>query len=94
MDQLLYVLACHPLCTEGVALSRRDRRWRVLHEWTADWGTESSTEEDPSSQEIPENQEDPWIENVSAGVEQGWEVILASRGSETDARECGYRDAF
>ena len=70
MDQLLYVLACHPLCTEGVALSRRDRRWRVLHEWTADWGTESSTEEEPSSQEIPENQEDPWIENVSAFLDR------------------------
>jgi hypothetical protein len=70
MDQLLYVLACHHLCTEGVALSRRDRRWRVLHEWTADWGTESSTEEELSSQEIPENQEDPWIENVSAFLDR------------------------
>ena len=71
MDPLLYVLDCNPLCTEGVALSRRDRRWRVIHEWSVEWGMESPSDENPDSpKEDVDSHDDPWIDSVAAFMDR------------------------
>ena len=71
MDPLLYVLDCNPLCTEGVALSRRDRRWRVIHEWSVEWGMESPSDENPDSpKEDADSHDDPWIDRVAAFMDR------------------------
>ena len=67
MDQIIYVLSTHSLCTEGVALSRKDRNWKVSGEWPTEWkSSEREQEQDQSTKEGKQDDVEIWAEAIEA----------------------------
>ncbi|MEE3122853.1 MAG: hypothetical protein VX399_09670 [SAR324 cluster bacterium] len=71
MDQIIYVLSTHSLCTEGVALSRKDRNWKVSGEWPTEWkSSEREQEQDRSAKEGKQDDVETWAEAIEGYLDR------------------------